>query len=70
MANDSTKLQTKKAIHKVTNVLDLIKGVNTGYTTSNSTQFLLSVDGTVYRTTLEPVAKGNVDFDLIDMYLK
>jgi hypothetical protein len=63
-------LKTRKAIHEISRVLDLIKGMGTGYTTSNDSQFLLHVDKTIYRVTLEKVAEGEVDFPEIYMYLK
>jgi hypothetical protein len=63
-------LKTRKAIHEISRVLDLIKGMGTGYTTSNDTQLLLSVDNTIYRVTLEELAEGEIDFPEIDKYLK
>jgi hypothetical protein len=64
-------LKTRKDIYGVTRVLDLIKGMGTGYTTSNNKQFLLLVDGTKYRVTFEKIGEGEeIEFVDIDNHLK
>lgn len=54
-------MSTRKIIHELHNLLNMMKGFTAGYKSSNDKQMLLENDGTVYKITIEPVGKGSVE---------
>lgn len=55
------EMSIRKLIQTLHNVLNLIKGFETGYTTSNDSQMLIENEGSVFKITIEKVGEGKVE---------
>lgn len=58
-------MNTRSLIHKLHEVLNLLKGFTAGYKSSNAEEMLMGYEGKVFKITITPIGEGEVE-DYID----
>lgn len=59
----------REYIHAISNSLNLMKDFETGYTTKNDHELLISYKGDIIKVSLEQVGQGEITNDLVDKHL-
>lgn len=62
-------MNNRKIIHSLSDNLNRIKGFYAGYTTSNSTEMLISFEDKTYKLNIQEVEESELTLDLVKKYL-